>query len=288
MRLGIVGVGRAGTFLGRAFQAAGHPVAAVWDVDSGKAGAIARDLGASVQDMRSWSSLKLNAVILAVPDRRIADVAGQMAAGGKPAPVALHLSGACEASELGALSKAGCAVASMHPLRSFTAVAPGSEPTLRGTRFALQGECEAVRVARRLAESVGGLPFEIGAGQKAAYHAAAGMCSNYAVVLAWLARDVSRSAGVPPDAWEGYLELMRGTIDNLSAVGPEEALTGPVARGDWQTVARHRNALSGFPPAWDAYRAMALAAARLAFDAGILSGGDFDRISRVLNGGMED
>jgi predicted short-subunit dehydrogenase-like oxidoreductase (DUF2520 family) len=90
------------------------------------------------------------------------------------------------------------------------------------------------------------------------YHAAAVIASNHLVALLGQVQRVAAAAGIP---FEAYLDLVRGTVDNVAAVGPRAALTGPVARGDWETVARHLAVLP--PEERSAYQALADQAARL-------------------------
>jgi predicted short-subunit dehydrogenase-like oxidoreductase (DUF2520 family) len=96
---------------------------------------------------------------------------------------------------------------------------------------------------------------------RAAYHAAAAIASNHLVALLGQVERVAASAGVPLEA---YLDLVRVTLDNVAELGPAAALTGPVARGDWDTVERHRAALD--PAELAAYDAMVAAARRLVDD----------------------
>ena len=126
----------------------------------------------------------------------------------------------------------------MHPLQTFTR-ARGPEQ-LDGAWAAVTAEGEPARAAGYwLAEKLGLKPFELSDDARPLYHAGAAIASNYLVTLHGVASELFRSAGAPPEA---LVPLMRGTIDN----GFE--LTGPIERGDWETVDAHRRAIRAARP----------------------------------------
>lgn len=186
------------------------------------------------------------AVILAVPDSQIAEVAQGLAQMG-PAPtgcVALHLAGAISTEPLTPLHAVGYAVGSLHPLQTVADPWTGGD-RLVGSAFALGGEPAALATARRLVAALGGRPLVIPSNQRPSYHAAAVFASNYLVTLAATAVRILREVGVDEaDALPAILPLMRGTLDNLEDLGLASALTGPIARGDIDTVRTHLARLS--------------------------------------------
>jgi predicted short-subunit dehydrogenase-like oxidoreductase (DUF2520 family) len=172
-------------------------------------------------------------VLLCVPDSSIAEVAATVAAG----PWVAHVSGA---TPLAALSPHARRF-SVHPLQTFTR-ARGAEQ-LDGAWAAVTAETEEARATgRALAELLGLRPFDLADSARTLYHAGAVFASNYVVTLQRAASLLFESAGVPPEALE---PLMRRTIEN----GFE--LTGPIARGDWDTVAAHRAAIREQRPELD-------------------------------------
>jgi predicted short-subunit dehydrogenase-like oxidoreductase (DUF2520 family) len=212
---------------------------------------------------------EIRAVILAVPDGQIADVAQALAQMG-PAPagcVALHLAGAVSTEPLSPLHAVGYAVGSLHPLQSVADPWTGGE-RLIGSAFALGGEPAALATARRIVAALGGRPLVIPANQRPNYHAAAVFASNYLVTLAATAVRILREVGVDEaDALPAILPLMRGTLDNLQDLGLASALTGPIARGDLETVRAHLARLS--PPDRALYCALGRETLQLAFAAGL-------------------
>jgi predicted short-subunit dehydrogenase-like oxidoreductase (DUF2520 family) len=113
-------------------------------------------------------------------------------------------------------------------------------------------------MAADVVTALGGRFVHVDDDHRPAYHAAAAIASNHLVALLGQVERVAAAAGVPLDA---FLDLVRGSVDNVAALGPAAALTGPVARGDWDTVARHLAALP--QEERPAYEAMAALAARL-------------------------
>ncbi len=202
-------------------------------IGAGRAGsAIAARLRERGVRTRENGALRL----LCVPDRAIAEVARSI----EPGPWVAHVSGG---TPLAALEPHEHRF-SVHPLQTFT-LARGPEQ-LDGAWGAVTAESEeALARARWLAETLGLQPFELADANRASYHAGASIASNFLVTLYRAASHLFEEAGAPPRA---LVPLMTRTIEN----GFE--LTGPISRGDWETVERHREALRGseFAAAYEA------------------------------------
>ncbi len=169
-------------------------------------------------------------VLLCVPDRAIAEVAAGIEAG----PWVAHVSGATALAALGSHRRFG-----LHPLQTFTR-GRGAEQ-LDGAFAAVTVETDEARtVGFWLARTLGLEPFALADDKRAAYHAGAAIASNYLVTLRRAAGSLLEAAGAPPEALD---PLMRRTIEN----GFE--LTGPIARGDWETVDAHLAAIREERPA---------------------------------------
>src|SRR3954447_2770553 len=176
-----------------------------------------------------------DAILLCVPD---AEIPAAAAAGAGAALYVGHTSGA---TPLSALEGTGAQAFGLHPLQTIT----GDGAELRGCGAAVAGSTpEALELARTLAVRAGMTPFEVRDDQRAAYHAAASIASNYLVTLEWMAEIVAGRAGI--DAPLG--PLVRTTVENWIASGPHAALTGPVARSDEGTVAAQRDAVAALAP----------------------------------------
>ena len=186
-------------------------------------------------------------VLLCVPDRVIADVAATVAVG----PWLAHVSGATPLAALGPHSRRF----GLHPLQTFVRWR-GAEQ-LDGAWAAITAETGEARTAgRRLATLLGLQPFDLEDGRRGAYHAGAAIASNYLVTLRRAAGSLLEAAGAPPEALD---PLMARTVEN----GFE--LTGPIQRGDWETIERHLEAIRAERPELETlYRTLADATAVIA------------------------
>jgi predicted short-subunit dehydrogenase-like oxidoreductase (DUF2520 family) len=235
----IVGAGRLGSALARALAAAGV--------------AVEGPLG-------HGAAPESEIVLLCVPDAEIAPAAAQIGAEGpaaragaaglepataRPRRFVGHVSGA---TPLTALSAARAEAFGLHPLQTF---AGGEGPAaFQGVGCAVAGATPgALGVARELAARLGMAAIEISDAERAAYHAAASIASNFLVTLQAAAEELAAGAGIAPaDARALLGPLVRGTVDNWVERGPAGALTGPVARGDHATVERQRDAVASHAP----------------------------------------
>jgi predicted short-subunit dehydrogenase-like oxidoreductase (DUF2520 family) len=253
-------------YFGRGYEAPPHPLfdphPIGGDVDSAAAGAEYRGLP-------SAPPAGTQLVILAVPDAALPEVAHDLAAMG-PAPpgcAALHLSGALSTDVLGPLHGAGYSLGSLHPL---IAVADPwlSADRVLGAAFAVGGEPAAVAAAQRLVFALGGRPIVIPPALRPLYHAAAVVASNYLVAITGLATRLLGEAGVPQeDTLPALLPLLRGTLDNIEQLGVPAALTGPIARGDTDTIRLHLARLSAGDRVL--YCGLGMELLRMARDAGL-------------------
>ena len=185
------------------------------------------------------------AVFLTVPDYVLPEMAHALAGQGT-APEgcsAFHCSGALSVEVLAPLHARGYHVGSIHPLQALAHPITGAE-RLRGSWFAISGEPEALADARRLVAELDGETLAIPVSRRPLYHAAAVVASNYLPVLTALAARLLVLAGVDEDdAVPALLPLMRGTLENIAELGLGSALTGPIARGDVETVRLHLKSL---------------------------------------------
>jgi predicted short-subunit dehydrogenase-like oxidoreductase (DUF2520 family) len=208
-------------------------------------------------------------VIIATPDAAIAHAAASLRAltSIRPSHIVLHLSGLHDRSALESLAGTGAALGSLHPLQAVSD--PHAAPArLRGAWAGIEGDERAVACADRLSRAVGMVPVRLPPGSKAGYHAAAAITSNLTVALYAVATRVAGAAGIDRDAVERmYLGLLRGTVENLAAGGPEGALTGAIRRGDVETVRAHLRVLA--PADREIYRVLGREALRVARNAGL-------------------
>jgi predicted short-subunit dehydrogenase-like oxidoreductase (DUF2520 family) len=205
--------------------------------------------------------------VVATPDAVISRVAVDVAAALEPGALVIHLSGALGVDALAPLAglRSDVLIGALHPLQTFPSPEAGAA-RLPASWAAVAGPPAVAELAQELEM----LPFTVAAEDRAAYHAAATVASNHLVALLGQVERIAATVGVPLAAFE---PLVRATVDNAFAIGPARALTGPVARGDVDTVLRHLDALP--VDEQRAYRALADAAARL-------GGADAEAVRSVL------
>jgi predicted short-subunit dehydrogenase-like oxidoreductase (DUF2520 family) len=231
-RARVVGRGRAGGSFADALAAAG------WQVEL---------VAGRAADHRG-DAAGVDLVLLAVPDGAVADIAASIEPG--PAVVA-HVAGSLGIDVLAPHPRRGA----VHPLASLPDRTVGAARLASGITFSVSGDSLVASVVGELGGRVVELPDEA----RVAYHAAATIASNHLVGLLGQVARVAASAGLPLAA---YLPLVSQTLDNVTVLGPAAALTGPAARGDEATLARHRAALD--PSELAAYDALAELCRRLA------------------------
>jgi len=224
MKLLIIGRGRVGNALMRAIEASGL-----------------LEVRGEGRRYKASSVAAADAIVLAVSDDSITSVARAIAPHLQRGATVLHCAGARGTDELIACEETGAAVGVMHPLVSF----PGkrSNPSLRGTTFTVHGSPRAIGVSRRIAGACGARVVVAQTGD-AGYHAAAALTANGAVALAFVSVGVLKRLGFDKRAAERAIGgLLQSVGENVQSLGVPAALTGPIARGEAEAIAKHRSAL---------------------------------------------
>lgn len=187
-------------------------------------------------------------VLIAVSDGAIGEVAANLAKAGLTRSIVLHTSGATGPGALDVLRAAGNSVGVLHPLQTVPSVEKGVEK-LPGSTFALAGDPEAAAWGAGLIELLNGKPLPVNPDRWHHYHAGAVMACNYQMTLVDCALELMAVAGIARgQALDALAPILRATIDNVLAAGPACALTGPIRRGDVQTIARHLAAVNDVSP----------------------------------------
>ena len=269
-RVGFIGAGRVAAALALGLQSAGYDAAVVASRSFTSAHALAARLRsgravALTQDVVDSCDL----VFITTPDSAIREAVG--AVEWRPGVAAVHTSGVETRDALAVAAVQGAETASLHPLQTFAATPTGG--VLQGICFGVEAEGGVRQRLLEIVAALGGRALELRAEDKALYHAAAVIAANYTVTLAWLATELWRALGVTRDeALRALLPLQRGALTNLESLGLPDALTGPVARGDVDSVARHLAALeASVPEVMSAYEALALQTIPVALARGGLS-----------------
>ncbi|MGB6678552.1 MAG: DUF2520 domain-containing protein [Terriglobales bacterium] len=262
--IAMVGPGRLGKAIALELRRAGYSISEIVSRDTAASKRKARELARKLDGQASTSAsacLNADLVWFCVPDREIAAASHQLASAIVwKKKIAFHSSGALASDELKALRRRGASVASVHPLMTFVS---RSIPSLQDVPFAVEGDAAAVRAARRIVRNLGGEAFIIRKQHKAAYHAWGAFTSPLLVATLVTGERLARAAGLSAvEARKKMLPIVRQTIANYEALGPTGAFSGPIVRGDTETVRKHLQVLKKVPQARDAYLALARAAVR--------------------------
>lgn len=263
----IIGAGNLGAALSTSLTRAGYKIEFVISRSRGaslkKAQKLAKEVGAialaGAPNAGAPKEMQAKLIWFCVPDSEIASAARALAGKLKwTGRIALHTSGALTSDELSVLRSRGARVASVHPLMTFVR---GSRPSLAGVSFALEGDATAVRVARRIVDDLGGHSYSIRKVDKAAYHAWGTFASPLFTALLATTEQVAGLAGVSAKASRRrMIPILLQTLANYASFGAAGAFSGPIVRGDVDTVRRHLHALRRLPAARDVYSALAQAA----------------------------
>ncbi len=264
--LSIVGAGRVGRTLGRRLHRLGWRIGAVVTRSKATSRIAVREIGAGKPHSRLVPEvLDSSVILLTTPDGELGGVAGALAAFDESklrGKIVLHTSGALDRTVLAPLARRGASTGSLHPMQTFSG---RGAPKLEGIIFAVEGDRSAAIVARKIARSLGGLPVAISSGNKPAYHAAGALVAGHGLGLIEASTRVLLKLGFSRrDAMRALLPLMRQMLNNFERLGPQRSWTGPVSRGDFETVAKHTKALGNYPREFEeAYAALALLAGRV-------------------------
>lgn len=248
----VIGAGRVGTALAVMLAKAGHRISGVASRTRDDAEHCAKltDAGMiSTNPVDVVVGAKM--ILLTVPDDQIAPVCQSVAAnnGFRRGQMVVHASGALGSNVLEPAAKKGCQVASMHPFQSF-ATADQAMENLPGSYFGIEGSKDAVSVLEKLVpEAFGGTVLLLDERTKPVYHAAACMASCFVVVLTQASLELLVQLGLEKEeAVKMLTPLLRGTVDNIDLLGLPKALTGPIERGDVQTIKDHLSSVEARRP----------------------------------------
>lgn len=260
----IIGPGRLGSALAANLHGAGLKVESLI-VRPGRripirVSKLARTVGARVFRL-GHAAVPVGVVWITVPDDAIGEVAGELA--GRQSwdgRVVFHCSGAVTSDALEPLRAKGAKVGAVHPVMTFAA---NMVPSLNGVPFGIEGDAEAVRLAKRIVTELGGVPAEIRREDKVLYHAFGAFASPMVIALMAAMEEVGTAAGFERKKLRAFAgPLLRQTLENYLERGGAVAFTGPFVRGDVAVIARHLKALEELPLAREVYQALARMAAK--------------------------
>jgi predicted short-subunit dehydrogenase-like oxidoreductase (DUF2520 family) len=238
----IIGCGRVGTALAVFLTRAGYRAVGFASKSISSAKRVANMVQSDHFSNVPWEiTPRADIVFITTPDSAIPDTCNKISKniGFADNAVVMHCSGALASSVLSSAKNCGAWIGSMHPLQSFASAEYETNP-FQDIVISIEGEERALEFAKKISADLGGLDVEILTEAKTLYHASAVVASNYLVTLLDLAIQLIGDAGVDrQDAFKLLKPLIEGTLSNIEKTGAEDALTGPIARGDVKTVEKH-------------------------------------------------
>lgn len=254
----LIGAGNLAHALGAALKAAGYTIDAVVSrpmaASRSRARNLAKRLGAEAPTLQDFQPAS-HIVWLCQTDDALAETARMLSRKkGWEGKIVLHSSGALTSDVLGPLRRAGASVASLHPMMTFVS---GTSPEMDKVPFAVEGDKKAVAAAGKIVRAFKAKVFPIRKESKVLYHALGSFSSPLIVATLVTAERVGRAAGLSSRQVAKVMErILHQTIANYLERGPAAALSGPIKRGDLNTIRAHLRELKRVPEAEDVYRAL--------------------------------
>lgn len=283
----IVGCGRLGTSLGKHLSDTGYPLIGLTSKSLESVKQTARIINTDkFGDMSPWEVTKsADVVFITTPDDVITDACKNLAENGgfKTGAIVLHCSGAHPSTILSSAKASGALIGSMHPLQSFASKEISGNP-FQGIIVSVEGDDVAVEVAKKMATDLDAVCITIRTDSKTFYHASAVVASNYLVALLHLAVKLMVTAGISEEESFNVLRpLINGTLSNIEKAGLTKALTGPIARGDDETVRGHITAIvSRTPELISLYKSLGIYTVDIAQEKGDLSEDTINKLRKLL------
>ena len=238
--ISIIGAGAVGSSIALALFYGGKKPAAIFSENGKSAAALAKKIKAKRFGSIKQLDVSDDLIIISVPDDKIGEVVRSISLCSRSlrGKTVIHTSGALTSSEISPLAKKGASVASFHPLQTFSK--SNDCTSLKNVWCAIEGDPTAVAICKKLAGLIGAKYFSVSKKDKTLYHIAAVFASNYQVTLFSVVELLATEIGIPKKhLWNIFRPLIRQTLENVFSTSPAEALTGPIVRGDYKTIAAH-------------------------------------------------
>ncbi len=284
--IAIVGCGKVGTSLGIYLAEAGYKLAGFASKSLLSARRVAGIIETDNFSDVPWEITKeADIIFLTTPDSAIEDTCSSISShsGFRKDTVVFHCSGALPSTILASVKDCGAFTGSMHPLQTFASTELTYNP-FQGIVVSVEGDDRAVSAAKEIAADLGAECFTIKTEDKTLYHASAVVASNYLVTLLDMSFRLIGTAGISGrDAFKVLKPLIESTLSNIEQVGISKALTGPIVRGDAETVEKHIEEIgSKIPDLLDLYKTMGCHTADIAMADGVLSEKDAKKLKSIL------
>lgn len=281
----IIGLGALGSALAEAFAHHNLELKSVYNRDQQRAQAVAGNHKiATVSSFPSEAGQLGKLVFLTVSDAAIAETADKLAKlrGSLSGRTFVHCSGNESAAILDRLKEKGARTASMHPLQTFTNHSAVAD--FNNIYFSLQGDDLVFPMLKNIAKLLGAETLTVNEEQKSHLHAAAVIASNYLITLLNAATETGSLSGLDEkQVRKALYPLIGTTLENLQSTSFKEAISGPIARGDVETVHKHVQLLDNQKDLRTLYTVLGLQTVRKAKETGKLEQAPAEEIRRLLN-----
>jgi predicted short-subunit dehydrogenase-like oxidoreductase (DUF2520 family) len=248
--ISIIGAGIVGTAIGEALEARGFKIAAVSARSQASLERAGAHLSARVTSDSVDAAKSGDIIFITTPDDSVSQACEDIAANGgfDSNDTVFHMSGALGLNALGGALHYGAKIGSIHPMQTFSDIETAVD-SLPGSVFGITAEGETLTLAEEIVSVLGGESFLIRDEDKPIYHAAACVVSNYLVSLVHFGEQLYGDIGIPKEtAKKAFMPLIRATVENIGKKGTTPSLTGPIARGDADTIRRHLAAMEKTSP----------------------------------------
>ncbi|MHB8173301.1 MAG: Rossmann-like and DUF2520 domain-containing protein [Nitrospirota bacterium] len=285
-KVSIIGAGVVGKAVGRILRERGYEIKSVVSRSMENAKGATEFIGGGEPGTDpAAGAAGTDWVFITTPDKAIMETCEKIAEGGgfSKSSLTIHMSGALGSDVLDSARKSGARALSIHPIQSL-ASSEQAIKNLPGSYFSIEGDAEAIPDGREIVEALGGLLVMIPGDRKALYHAGAAVASNYLVAVLDFAVMIYEALGMKrEDAVKAIMPLVRGTVNNVERVGVPDALTGPIARGDLETVEGHLEALKkDMPEMLPLYKALGMHTVKVGLAKGSLAAEDGAKFREIL------
>jgi len=247
----IIGCGKLGSALGKELTKNGYPIFGLNSKSKNSARKLASNICTNnISEDPVYLTKNSKLIFITTPDDKIEEVCLQISKnnGFNNNNIVIHCSGSLPSSILMPAKQHGAKIASMHPLQSFASDDIQQNP-FEGIYISVEGDKEAVDIIKSVIKDLGAISMDILTKAKTLYHAAAVGASNYLVSLLYFVQELNKNAGISSkDSYKCLKPLILGTLKNIEEFGIPSALTGPIARGDKETIIKHLGEIESWAP----------------------------------------
>lgn len=284
-KMAIIGAGKVGTALGHLLQQRGWQVTSCASRTEESLKRAEKYISAFATTDVVEAAARADIIFITTPDDQIESACRQIAVGGgfSSTNVVYHASGALSTEVLKPAAECGAEVGAIHPLQSFATVDQAIK-IIPGSVFGVTAEGEVLNLAEQIVADLGGTLVRVRDEDKPLYHAAACVASNYFAAILHYAESLMEKIGLPEDeARKALLPLVKGTSKNVEVLGPTDALTGPIARGDTGTIRKHlRTFEEKLPEEKEFYQVLGRYTTGVATEKGTIDKKKQDELLRIL------